>query len=96
MKSYVQGFMRTILFQNSSKSARLPAIGAATIGTPSSPGMEEMVPHVGKRPTLPFKPQMPQKCAGMRALPPISVAISILLPPHASNAAPPPVDAPTV
>ncbi len=69
-------------------------MGAATIGMGSKPFIDDSVPHVGNLPELPFRLQTPQKCAGTLTLPAKSVPISILLPPHANSAPPPPVDAP--
>jgi hypothetical protein len=92
--SYRQGFADTTRCQNSSRSARLPAMGADTICTPSRPSIEDTAPHVGNLPTLPLRLQIPQKWAGILTLPARSEPISILVPPHAKRAAPPPVEAP--
>lgn len=83
-------------FENSCRSSRFPAKGEVTIGKPSKPIMDDPLPHIGNRPALALKLHIPQKCAGIRTLPPISVPISILLPPHATSAPPPPVEAPAV
>jgi hypothetical protein len=61
---------------------------------PTTPGQHVWMPKLGKRPDEHFIPYRPHTAGGKRTLPPMSVAISILLPPYASNAQPPPVDAP--
>ena len=94
--SYCQGSHAMTLFQKSRRSTRFPAMGDVMIGTDSRPGIEVSVPQDGNRPELPLRLQMPQKCAGILTLPAMSVPISILLPPQARRAPPPPVDAPTV
>ena len=96
MWSYCQGRAEIMRFQNSLKSARLPAIGDVTIGMASIPIIDDSLPQAGNRPALPFKLHTPQKWAGILTLPPTSVPTSILLPPQARRAAPPPVDPPAV
>ena len=94
--SYCQGFAKMTRFVNSFRSSRLPANGEATMGKASNPIMDDPLPQVGNRPELALKLHTPQKWAGILTLPPISVPISILLPPHATSAPPPPVEAPAV
>ena len=81
-------------FQNSSRSSSLRASGDTTVGTLSSPGVLVRAPVEGNLPWVAFMLYTPQNAAGILTLPPTSVPISIALPPSASNAAPPPVDAP--
>ena len=55
-----------------------------------------MCPVRGTRPAVGFSPAMPQKCAGSRMLPPVSLPTSKGDPPAATIAAAPPLDPPDV
>ena len=75
------------------KSARSPtvrAIGPHMPRTASWPGMPPVMPLQGNRSSVGLSAVMPQKCAGMRRLPPMSVPIPRGLMPDAIAAASPP------